>query len=201
MFSKRIFICAFAAVITLTVALASAQTSERRGGWSRVVRSMDRQSLIDRSLSQATKQSDETAEMIMLSPQAKLSRKKALTGTWRISVAESDTGLPPFSALQTFGEDGTFVETSDLLATLTEGPAHGVWEFKSGRFNLTFELFVFDENRQPVGKVRVKCSIQLVSDDQLTGEGSVDFIEPDGNVISDIDSTPFTGTRVRIVPR
>jgi hypothetical protein len=200
MFSKRIFIYAFALVITVAMTLASAQTLERRGGWSRAVRNMDRQSLIDRALSQGTKQTSESAEMLKLSPQAKLSRKKALTGTWRISIAESATGLPPFNALQTFGEDGTFVETSDLFATLTEGPAHGAWEFKSGKFNLTFELFVFDENRQPIGKVRVKCSIQLVNDDQLTGEGSVDFIEPDGNVIPDIDSTPFTGTRVRIIP-
>ena len=124
----------------------------------------------------------------------------SIGGSWNIKVAESDGGFPPFEALHTFGLDGTFVETSSNLATGTEGPAHGVWErVRPNRYLLTFELFIFDpQTGASVGRVRVRCSIQMRSANELTAMTAVDVIEPDGTVISDVDGGPFEGSRIRV---
>jgi hypothetical protein len=123
-----------------------------------------------------------------------------LVGTWQISVAESNTGLPPFFALQTFNADGTMTETSSLLGLGEEGPAHGVWSGQRNEYQASFELFVFDENGEYAGKVRVRCQIHLDSADHLTAQTAVDFIEPDGTIIPDIDGGPFEGVRMQVVP-
>ena len=81
-------------------------------------------------------------------------RPEPLVGTWLIDVTKSDGGFPPFRALHTFHDGGTFTEVSDLLAQLGETPAHGVWNGKGSRYNLTFELFVFDPDKKPVGRPR-----------------------------------------------
>lgn len=121
-----------------------------------------------------------------------------LTGTWYCEVGESPGGAPPFQAYQTFGSDGTFVETSSLLGAGGEGPAHGAWERSIRGFLLTFELFVFDPaTGESVGRVRVRNYIRLTGADTFTSSNVVDFIEPDGNVIEGIDSGIYTATRVR----
>jgi len=130
-----------------------------------------------------------------------LGRPSRLTGTWLIDVSESDQGLPPFRALQTFHADGTFTETSSLLGGGEEGPAHGVWQrIDRDDYALTFYLFVFDENGDAAGMVRVRVAIHLIDSDHLTGDTAVDFIEPDGTVIPDVDSGPFTGERLLVEP-
>ena len=131
---------------------------------------------------------------------AKEARRKALTGAWRINVAKSETGFDPFNAYHTFGLDGTFVEVSDLLATLTESPAHGAWNLNGQDYLLTFELFVFDEQKKPAGIVRVRCSIRLTNPGELAGDAVVDFIAPDGSIAMAIDRTPFTGKKIQVLP-
>jgi hypothetical protein len=133
---------------------------------------------------------------------ATAAKAKGLTGTWRVSIPTSDGGLAPFNAYHTFTGDGTFVEVSDLLTTQTESPAHGVWSGKKQDYQLTFELFVFDPGtKEPVGRVRVRCAIHLAADgDSFTGDTVVDFIAPDGSVAEGVDSGPFSGTRVKVVP-
>jgi hypothetical protein len=122
----------------------------------------------------------------------------SIVGTWNILVPESDGGFPPFEALHTFGSDGTFVETSSNLGVGAEGPAHGAYERSTRGYILAFELFIFDpETGASVGRVRVRCSIRMLSSNQLTAATAVDLIEPDGTVIPDIDGGPFTGTRLR----
>lgn len=123
-----------------------------------------------------------------------------LVGTWNCYVAESDGGLPPFEALQTFNSDGTFVETSSLLGMGGEGPAHGAWERSLRGGILTFELFVFDpESGESVGRVRVRNFIR-VSNNRLNfiSYSVVDFIEPSGNVIEGIDSGIYTGQKLQV---
>jgi hypothetical protein len=124
-----------------------------------------------------------------------------LTGSWNVQIPESDGGAPPFEALHTFGADGTFIETSSLLGTRTEGPAHGVWSRTLNGFVLTFELFAFDpETGNAVGRVRVRNFIQY-SDrtaNKFQSLSTVDFIEPDGNEIRDIDGGPYTATRINL---
>jgi hypothetical protein len=127
-----------------------------------------------------------------------LAGQNALVGTWYITVP-GPTPEENFYAYQTFGADGTFVETSSLLATLTEGPAHGVWEKARRGFVLTFELFAFDpESRSPVGRVRVRNYLQVADADHFTSDSAVDFIELDGTVIPNIATGPFSGERVQL---
>ncbi len=121
-----------------------------------------------------------------------------LTGTWYVTVPGA-TPEENFYAYHTFGEDGTFVETSSLLVTLTEGPAHGVWARSRRGYILTFELFAFDpENQVQVGRVRVRNYIQLNGRHNFTADSAVDFIELDGTVIPNIATGPFTGERVQL---
>ena len=123
----------------------------------------------------------------------------AITGAWNCNIATSDTGLPPFKALQTFGSDGTFVETSDLLGMGGEGPAHGAYERTRRGYALTFELFVFDPmTGESVGHVRVRASIRMTSSNDFNAVTAVDFIELDGTVIEDIDGGPYTGRRLHV---
>lgn len=121
-----------------------------------------------------------------------------LTGTWYVTVP-GPTPAENFYAYHTFGIDGTFVETSSLLVTLTEGPAHGVWEFRRRGAVLTFELFAFDPDKGvQVGRVRVRCFIRMNERNRFTADSAVDFIEPDGTVIPDIGGGPFSGERVQV---
>jgi hypothetical protein len=122
-----------------------------------------------------------------------------ITGTWICDVAASTAGNAPFSALQTFNSDGTFVETSSLLGYGGEGPAHGVYVRFVGGYVLTFELFVFDpETGDSVGRVRVRNFIRMQGQNKLISYNAVDFIEPDGNEIPDIDSGIYTADRMRV---
>lgn len=124
-----------------------------------------------------------------------------LVGTWNCYIPASDGGGLPFEALQTFNADGTFVETSSLLGTGTEGPAHGVWQRTLGGFVLTFELFVFDPmSGESVSRVRVRNLIRINNrnKDRFVSYQVVDFIEPDGNLIEGIDSGIFTGDRMAL---
>jgi hypothetical protein len=122
-----------------------------------------------------------------------------ITGTWICDVAASTGGGAPFGALQTFNSDGTFVETSSLLGYGGEGPAHGVYIRFVGGYLLTFELFVFDpETGDSVGRVRVRNFIRLQGNNKLISYNAVDFIEPDGNEIPDIDSGIYTADRMRV---
>lgn len=116
-----------------------------------------------------------------------------LTGTWYIVVP----GAAPFSAYQTFGSDGTFVETSSLLGMNGEGPAHGTWERSLRGSLLTFELFAFDPaTGESVGRIRVRNFVRI-NNGRLNAIGVVDFIDPDGTVTEGIDTGTFTGDRVR----
>lgn len=122
-----------------------------------------------------------------------------IVGTWNVLIPASDGGGAPFEALQTFGADGTFVETSSLLGTGGEGPAHGAWYPTTGGFILSFELFVFDPaTGESVGRVRVRNYLQINDrrSNRFFSFQAVDFIEPDGNVIENIDTGTFSGTRL-----
>lgn len=122
-----------------------------------------------------------------------------LTGTWYCTVP-GPTPEATFYAYQTFGLGGTFVETSSLLATLTEGPAQGVWERRFNGNILTFELFAFDPSTgSQVGRVRVRNYITMEDRAHFVANSVVDFIELDGTVIPNIAAGPFYGERVQLL--
>jgi hypothetical protein len=189
-----ISILAIALMISSSLSIpAQTQSNQKTKGWGSLPR---QESTALRAQTEAKE--DGLVERGETAQQADASRP-LLVGTWFIDVPGAD-GAPGFQAYQTFNEDGTFVETSSLLATLSEGPAHGVWSGKKRDFQLTFELFAFDPDHNPVGRIRVRCAIRIINDDNLTADTRVDFINPDGSVIPEIGSGPFTGKRVKVLP-
>lgn len=119
-----------------------------------------------------------------------------LTGTWNVVVPGANPE-DTFYALHTFSDDGTFVETSSLLASLIEGPAHGIWSQSGRSAVLTFELFAFDAGK-PVGRVRVRNFILHYAKDKFTAYSVVDFIEMDGTVIPSIATGVFHAERLHL---
>jgi hypothetical protein len=195
----------FMGMMIIPATPAEAQTGDRSGGWGA------RRVMVGQNRSQSSEGQAETGQpapqetigvgFLDVLDREREARRKALAGTWRIHIAQSDSGLPPFNALHTFNADGLFTETSDLLATATEGPAHGVWTGEKPEFSLTFELFTFNPDRTPAGIIRVRNSIRLSQDDQqLTARYAVDFIAPDGTVEATIDTGTYSGTRIRGLP-
>jgi hypothetical protein len=120
-----------------------------------------------------------------------------LTGTWYMTVPGA-TPEETFYALQTFGTDGTFVETSSLLGQLFEGPAHGVYECRARSCTLTFEVFEFGMNGEHIGKVRVRNLVRLINPNHLVSDYAVDFIELDGTEFTGIGTGSFSGDRMQV---
>lgn len=184
-----------AAALALTVT-ASAQ-SKKQGRNARLFELVQAAKVGKARLSPETAQRVE--EDFALEANEEDAATPTITGTWNCHIPTSDAGNPAFDALQTFGSDGTFVETSSLLGMGGEGPAHGVYQrFKRG-YLLTFVLFVFDpETGESVGQVRVRASIRMTGRNDFTANSAVDFIEPDGTVISNIDGGPFSGSKLQV---
>ncbi len=144
-------------------------------------------------------EAEEERELFFWPPRRE--KPEPIVGTWAVHIPTSNGGLPPFNALQTFHDGGTFTESSDLLVTQTEGPAFGAWKGNGYRYYLTFQLFVFDpDKKESVGMVRVRAFIRMINDDEFEAESVVDFIAPDGTIEKGIDGGPFTGKRVKVVP-
>ena len=127
------------------------------------------------------------------------SRKQgSIVGTWFVRVPGGD-GAQDFYAYQTFGTNGTFVETSSLLGGLTEGPAHGVWkQGVDGKVALTFELFAFDAG-VAVARIRVRCEIE-VDGDEFHALGGVDILSLEGEVLESFPPGTFEGKRLQTAP-
>jgi hypothetical protein len=127
--------------------------------------------------------------------------RRKIVGTW---VCDVPNGQPvPFKALQTFHADGTFTETSSLLARGEEGPAHGAWKRDGRIYRLTFQLFAFDPSTgDNVGMIRVRVSLRLESPDQLNATFAfAEFISPDGSVTElGGETDPYTCTRIKVLP-
>lgn len=195
---KNLRVLMVATLVALAAGAAQAETPVS-GGWSARAAAASARADLPRPAdadAPALPSGEETAK-----PTAN-AKARGLTGTWRVYIPQSNGGFPPFNAYHTFNADGTFTEVSDLLTTLTESPAHGVWSGKKSDYQLTFELFVFDpQTKAPAGRVRVRCAITLSEDgNSFTAQSLVDFIEPGGTIIEAVDSGPFTGTRVTVVP-
>ena len=121
-----------------------------------------------------------------------------LVGSWKLSVARSQAGLPPFLALHSYFADGTMTETTSVLGQGTEGPGHGVWHGRNETFASTFEVFAFDDCGEYTGTVRVRSTIRLDTPDRISGETAVDVFPPDGEPLLRVDSATFVGTRMKL---
>ncbi len=63
---------------------------------------------------------------------------------------------------------------------------------------VTFELFIFEPDGAPAGRIRVRETITLTGDGTFTGFSVADLILPDGTLIEKIDGAPITGTRIDV---
>jgi hypothetical protein len=202
-------------IITQTF-IANAQTLQnaknRRGGWSEMAKKGIRIQTPADFAQELKKQPTGFASLAANSEgeQALTSRDKGvdaeattdtakIVGTWLITVPDAPDA-PGFKALQTFHENGTFTETSDLLGQGVEGPAHGAWSGKKNDYRLSFQLFTFDEDGNPSVRIQVRCTIRIVNENTLQATTTVDIIEPDGNIIPAVGGGPFTGVRLPVVP-
>ncbi len=125
---------------------------------------------------------------------------QTIVGLWHIKIPTSDGGSPPFEALHLYHSGGTLSEVSTLLPTLTESPAFGLWEASGTDYILTFQLFAYDSSGALAGRVQVRNNIQLVNADSLTATYAVDFIDPAGTLIPDLDTGVYYGKRITIQP-
>lgn len=215
---RNILGIAMAFLLITQTSIAGAQTFQnaksRRGSWSELAKNRSRlQNTTPTDLPQnstvqpsgfgereanSNVEHDLTAKEGALDAQATTDTAK-IVGTWLITVPDAP-GAPGFKALQTFHDNGTFTETSDLLGQGVEGPAHGAWIGRKNEYRLTFQLFTFDEHGLPSVRIRVRCTIRIVNDNDLTATTTVDIIEPDGNIIPAVATGPFSGTRLSVVP-
>jgi hypothetical protein len=213
---RNILGIALAFLLIAQTSIAGAQTFQnaktRQGGWSEMAKNRlhiqapadSRQHLTAPPTGLSDPEADSQVEQDLTAKERALDAQATtdtarIVGTWLITVPDAP-GAPGFKALQTFHDNGTFTETSDLLGQGVEGPAHGVWTGKKNDYRLTFQLFTFDEQGLPSVRIRVRCTIRIVNDNALTATTTVDIIEPDGNIIPAVATGPFSGTRVLVVP-
>jgi hypothetical protein len=117
--------------------------------------------------------------------------KTAVVGTWLARVTpdpappSAPPNPPPFDELLTFTADGAVLETDAAFPPFAASPGHGSWVFVSrGVFDATYVKFLFDQQGQVSGTVRVRMRITLSSaGDALSSTDEVDFLGPAGNVL------------------
>jgi hypothetical protein len=211
---RNILGIAMAFLLITQTSIAGAQTTQnaksRRGSWSEMAKNggriqETRSGEFEKNLNRQSTgfggletNSDIEAKEGRIEAQATVDTAK-IVGTWLITVPDAP-GAPGFKALQTFHDNGTFTETSDLLGQGVEGPAHGAWTGKKNDYRLTFQLFTFDEQGLPSVRIQVRCTIRIVNENTLQATTTVDIIEPDGNIIPNVGGGPFSGVRLPVIP-
>lgn len=122
-----------------------------------------------------------------------------LVGTWVLDVSfDPELAIPPFRAIQTFHAGGTMTETSDLLATLVEGPGAGAWRGQGSDYESTFQLFVFDENKAPAGIIEVRSRMHLETSRRFSGRAEAFLYPPGETEPIELGGGPIVGNRVRV---
>jgi len=122
--------------------------------------------------------------------------KKDLVGTWRMTVTPYDcaTGAerPPFQSMISFADGGTLTETTSSPAFQPgqRSPGHGIWIAENQSYNFVSEAYILftTEPNPPVpgfqrGLQRIIQTVE-VNGNKLTTDGSVDFFDVEGNLVS-----------------
>jgi hypothetical protein len=120
--------------------------------------------------------------------------KEQLSGkNFQLPQALSGTNsLAPFTAVETFHSDGTFIENSLADYIAPQGtPGHGLWVLTgNGEFTLTFYGVaigsVINPQFQGGYKVRSKLTTNETGD-QFTGPFKIDIFDANGNLLFSLD--------------
>jgi hypothetical protein len=126
-----------------------------------------------------------------------IDHQSPLVGTWKLAVSRSQTGLPPFSAMQTFFADGLLTGATNALGRNTESPGHGVWRGEGGVYTGVLEVFSFDESGELTGVVRMRSEIRMDEPDRIRGEMAVDVFPIGKEPQFDVDAAAFEGVRLK----
>jgi hypothetical protein len=125
---------------------------------------------------------------------AQVDNGQGLVGSWDVVVTPRDceTGdpipfPPPFSAVQTYNQGGTMLESDPGIpgAPITRVGGHGVWAHSKGRgYSIAFRVFKFNPDGSPAGKDVIRDVVQLGPDgDTYTSTGTVDIYDPAGTLV------------------
>lgn len=119
----------------------------------------------------------------------------SIVGTWKMSIAPSDTSPEGLEVLQTFFADGNYMETINIRGLSS---SHGVWTDAGNAYLYTFRVFSYDEAGKFTGTRVIRGQIQMDGPNRLTGYGSADIITPNGEVIKNAFSAPIEATRMEV---
>ncbi|RIK78036.1 hypothetical protein DCC62_08550 [candidate division KSB1 bacterium] len=122
-----------------------------------------------------------------------------LTGAWLVNATNTTFGIS-FESLRTYHAGGTMTEVASALPTLTESPAHGVWERQGNDCNVTFMAFGFDSLGQLSIRIKVREVIRFISPDSISITWKADIILLNGNVIPNVAEGFGLGARLRLQP-
>lgn len=180
---------------------ATSENAPRRKGWAGLVRSEADPAVVARvraAIAEArAPETSSAAEGMTAAVAASTTTPLSVEGTWLTTVSGPD--IETFRALQTYHRDRTYMDTTDILASLAESPGQGTYQRLYAGALVTFELFAF-EGTEPVGIVRVTNLVSVGADDILRGDSLVDFIDNDGNVFENVGTGTFTGRRIVPLP-
>ncbi len=198
--TRRILLALLVAVLISTV--ASAQSQGKRTGWAAALERINATNRVQPqarpNLSNAqsnTKDSEGDRD------DGDSDSHRDLTGSWLATVTYPDDNFS-FKALFTFGEDGTFVGTSqgDVCCGAAETSQQGTWTKKGDdKSALKFLLLVYDFNTgELVATITVRFRIELRSRNRWIGQFTLDVTLPDGTTIPDAASGIAEGRRIRV---
>lgn len=118
-----------------------------------------------------------------------------IVGTWKMSIAPSETSPEGLEVLQTFFADGNYMETINIAANST---SHGVWMGSGNTYLYSFHVFSYDEQGNYAGRRIIRGTIKMDGPDHLIGNASADVIDAEGKVIKNAFSAPWEATRMEI---
>ncbi len=130
-----------------------------------------------------------------------------LQGTWRVQInpinCQTGAPLPSFSALVSYARGGTLTEVVNAAAFLPGQvtPGLGVWSHtQADAYKAVWEVFILFDTPPGVPGFPFKRGVQRlmrdieVHGDQMTFNGSSQFLDPDGNLLA-VACAIGTGTR------
>ena len=135
-----------------------------------------------------------------------------LQGTWRVQVTpiNCQTGaplpIPSFSALDSYARGGTLTEVVNAAAFLPGQvtPGLGVWSHtQADAYKAVWEVFILFDTPPTVPGFPFKRGVQRlmrdieVHGDQMTFNGTSQFLDPDGNPFIPPMNTCASGTGTR----